>query len=150
MLKEFKEFISRGNVVDMAIGVIVGGAFGKIVSSLVNDIIMPPIGLALGGLDFKDLAITLKRGVEAVPASNGMPAVDAVPAVQIKYGLFFNTALDFLIIAFVIFLAIKSINAMKRPVPAPSAAPTTKDCPKCCSTIPIAATRCPNCTSDLK
>jgi large conductance mechanosensitive channel len=138
MLKEFKEFIARGNVVDMAVGVIIGGAFGKIVTSFVNDIVMPPIGILLGGVDFKDLAITLKA------------AIGETPAVQLNYGLFANTVIDFLIVAFVIFLVIKSINRLKRPAPVVAVEVTTKECPKCCSTIPLKATRCPNCTSDLK
>jgi len=123
--------------VDMAIGIIIGGAFGKIVSSFVTDVVMPPIGLLLGNVDFSNLAITLKE--KAVGAE----------AVTIKYGVFINTVLDFIIIAFVIFLAIKQMNRLKKTeVPAP-AAPTTKECPKCYSTIALKATRCPHCTSDI-
>lgn len=138
MIKEFKEFAMRGNVVDMAVGIIIGGAFGKIVSSLVQDIIMPPIGLLLGGVDFSDLMITLKQA-----------AADA-PAVVLKYGVFINTVIDFIIIAFAIFMVIKGMNRLKRKEePAPAAAPTTKECPYCFTQIPIKATRCPNCTTQL-
>lgn len=138
MLKEFKEFAMRGNVVDMAVGIIIGGAFGKIVSSLVNDVIMPPIGVLLGNVDFSDLAITLKA------------ATAETEAVVIKYGAFINTVLDFVIVAFAIFMVIKQMNRLKKPEPAAApAAPTTKDCPKCYSAVPIKATRCPFCTSEI-
>ena len=137
MINEFKEFAMRGNVVDMAVGIIIGGAFGKIVSSLVNDIIMPPIGMALGNVDFSKLAITLsEKTAEA-------------EAVTIKYGAFINTVLDFVIVAFCIFMVIKGMNRMKRQEEEPTKEPTTKDCPKCCSSIPIKAIRCPNCTSEI-
>jgi large conductance mechanosensitive channel len=139
MLKEFKEFAMRGNVVDMAVGIIIGGAFGKIVSSLVNDVVMPAVGLLLGNVDFANLAITLK----------GKTAEAA--AITIKYGAFVNTVLDFVIVAFVIFIAIKQMSRFRRQEqPPPPAERTTKDCPRCYSTIPIKATRCPNCTSELK
>src|SRR3990172_6446969 len=129
MWKEFREFVMRGNVLDLAVGVIIGGAFGKIVGSLVNDILMPLIGLLLGGIDFSGLAIT-------------------VGSAQVKYGSFIQTIIDFLIIAFVIFMIVRGANSLKRqPPPAPVAAPTTKDCPYCFSTVSIKATRCPNCTS---
>lgn len=145
MLKEFKEFALRGNVIDLAIGVIIGGAFGKIVTSFVNDIIMPPIGLLLGNVNFTNLFITLKGEKYATladAAANG--------AVTLNYGVFINTVVDFLIVAFVIFIVIKQINRLRRqPEPAP-AVPTTKECPYCYSTIAIKATRCPNCTSELK
>ncbi len=137
MIKEFKEFAMRGNVVDMAVGIIIGAAFGKIVSSLVNDIIMPPIGMLLGNVDFSNLAVTLKEKTEAAEA------------VTIGYGVFINTVLDFIIVAFVIFMVIKQINRFKKKEPAPVAEPTTKECPKCYTSIPIKAVRCPNCTSDL-
>jgi len=137
MLKEFKEFAMRGNVVDMAVGIIIGAAFGKIVSSFVSDVVMPPIGLLLGKVDFSNLAITLKAKTATAEA------------VTLKYGVFINTVLDFVIVAFVIFLMIKQINRFKREEKAPAAEPTTKECPKCFSVIPIKATRCPNCTSDL-
>ena len=128
MLKEFREFAVKGNAIDMAVGIIIGGAFGKIVTSLVNDIIMPPLGLLLGRIPFADLAIHL----------NGKPFV--------KYGLFINNVVDFLIVAFCIFLVIRQINRLQAP---PPDEPTTKECPECCSAIPIKASRCPHCTSQL-
>ncbi len=138
-MKEFKEFAMRGNVVDMAVGIVIGGAFGKIVSSFVKDVLMPPIGLLLGGLDFNDLAVTLKA------------AVGDTPAVMLRYGAWINTIIDFIIIAFAIFLVIKAMNSMKKKEePAPAAAPTTKECPYCHTQIPINATRCPHCTSQLE
>ena len=129
MLKEFKEFVMRGNVLDMAIGVIIGGAFGKIVGSLVTDILMPLVGTLMGGVDFKNLSST-------------------VGGATIMWGLFLQSVVDFLIIAFVIFIIVKAANSMKK-APAP-ADPTTKDCPHCFTSIPINATRCPHCTSELK
>ena len=137
MMKEFKEFAMRGNVVDMAVGIIIGGAFGKIVSSLVNDVIMPPIGMLLGNTDFSKLSITLKD------------AVGDTAAVTLNYGVFINNIISFVIVAFAVFLLIRNINRMKKQEEAPPAEPTTKDCPHCFSTIPIKATRCPNCTSDI-
>jgi large conductance mechanosensitive channel len=131
-MKEFKEFAIRGNVVDMAVGVIIGAAFGKIITVLVSQVIMPPIGLLLGSMDFSSLAIVLKE------------KTDTAAAVTINYGVFINTVLDFLIVAFVIFLALKQINRLKREAEA-----TTKECPKCISAIAINATRCPCCTSEL-
>jgi large conductance mechanosensitive channel len=145
MLKEFKEFAMRGNVVDMAVGVIIGGAFGKIVTSLVNDVIMPPIGIMLGNVDFAKLTITLRKGIVADPAQG----VAAIEPVMLRYGAFINTVLDFVIVAFCIFMAIKAMNSLHRKEEAP-AKPTKKDCPKCCTSIPIAASRCPNCTSELQ
>jgi large conductance mechanosensitive channel len=142
MLKEFREFAMRGNLLDMAIGIVLGTAFGRIISSLVSDIIMPPIGLALGGLDFANLFITLRGGPYPSVA-----AAKAAGAPTINYGIFINTIIDFVIVAFVIFLLIRQVNRMKR---APEAAPTTKPCPYCLSAIPLGAVRCPNCTSDLK
>lgn len=136
MIKEFKDFAMRGNVVDMAVGIIIGGAFGKIVSSLVKDVIMPPIGLLLGNVDFSALAVTLREKTEAAEA------------VTINYGLFINTVLDFVIVAFAIFMVIKQMNRFKKP--APAAESTTKDCPFCFSAVPVKATRCPHCTSELK
>ncbi len=137
LIKEFKEFAMRGNVVDMAVGIIIGAAFGKIVTSLVNDVIMPPVGMLMGKVDFSQLAITLSE-----------KTADA-EAVTIKYGVFLNTVLDFIIVAFCIFMVIKAMNQMKRKEEEPVKEPTTKDCPKCCSSIPIKATRCPNCTSEI-
>jgi len=142
MLKEFREFVMRGNVLDLAIAVIIGGAFGKIVTSFVNDVIMPPIGLLLGGVDFTNLFIALDGNLY-----ESLDAAKAAGAATINYGVFLNTVIDFIIVAFVIFLIIKSANKMKKP--APAAEPTSKDCPYCFSTIPIKATRCPNCTSQL-
>jgi large conductance mechanosensitive channel len=144
MLKEFKEFAMRGNVIDMAVGIVIGAAFGRIVSSLVNDIIMPPIGLVLGKVDFSNLFLNLS-GRHFDSLADAKKAGAAV----ISYGTFMNTIIDFVIVAFAIFLLVRQINRLQRPKPA-AAAPTTKDCPYCASTIPIKAVRCPNCTSDLK
>jgi large conductance mechanosensitive channel len=145
MLKEFKEFVMRGNVLDLAIAVIIGGAFGKIVTSFVNDVIMPPIGLLLGGVDFSNLFIPLDGQSYAT-----LDAAKTAGAATINYGLFLNTVIDFLIVALVIFLIVKAVNATKRPAPVPApVAPTTKECPHCFSTISVKATRCPNCTSQL-
>ena len=129
MLKEFRDFAVKGNAIDMAVGIVIGAAFGKIVSSLVNDIIMPPIGMLMGKVDFSRLAIHLNEKT------------------AIKYGLFINALLDFVIVAFAIFMVIKQLNRLKKAQP--PADPTTKDCPKCCSSIPINASRCPHCTSEL-
>jgi large conductance mechanosensitive channel len=148
MLKEFKEFAMRGNVVDMAVGIIIGGAFGTIVKSLVADVIMPPIGLALGGVDFSNLFLTLKDGGTAGPYETLASAQEA-GAVVISYGVFLNAVISFLIVAFAVFLLIRAINRLQREKEAPPAAPTTKDCPYCLSAIAIKATRCPNCTSQL-
>ena len=149
MLKEFKEFALRGNVVDMAVGIIIGAAFASIVTSLVNDVIMPPIGLLLGGVDFANFFILLKEGAPAGPYA-ALADAQAAGAVTINYGAFINTVISFLIVAFVIFLLIRNINRMKREEEAPPAEPTTKECPYCLSTIPINATRCPLCTSQLE
>ncbi len=143
MLKEFREFIARGNVVDMAVGIIIGAAFGGVVTSLVNDIIMPPVGMLLNGINFKDLFVTLNG--KTYPSA---AAAQTASAPAIYYGAFFNTVIDFIIVAFVIFLLVKGINRIKRQ-PAP-ADPTTKECQYCHTIIPIKAVRCPNCTSDLK
>jgi large conductance mechanosensitive channel len=143
MLKEFKEFVMRGNVLDLAVAVIIGAAFGKIIASLVDDIIMPPIGLALGNVDFANLFINLSG--QDYPS---VAAAKAAGAATLNYGIFLNTIFNFLIIAFVIFLLIRSYSKMQKPKPAP--APTTKDCPYCLSAIPIKATRCAHCTSELK
>jgi len=144
MLKEFKAFAMRGNVLDMAVGIIIGGAFGKIVTSLVNDILMPPIGLILGKVDFSNLYLNLSGTSYASLAD-----AKAAGAATINYGLFLNTVLDFVIVAFALFLIIRQVNRLAAK-PAPAAAPTTKECPFCYSTIPIKATRCPHCTSELK
>ena len=146
MLQEFKSFAMRGNVVDMAVGIIIGGAFGTIVKSLVSDVIMPPIGLLLGGVDFSDLFITLKDGSTAGPYATIASAQEA-GAVTIGYGLFINSVISFLIVAFAVFLLIKSINKLQKQEAA--AEPTTKECGFCCSSIPLKASRCPHCTSEL-
>ena len=142
MLKEFKDFAMRGNVLDLAVGVIIGAAFGKIVSSFVTDILMPPIGLLFGKVDFSSLFISLngkKYATLALAQEAGAPTIN--------YGLFLNNVIDFVIVAFVIFLIIRTINRMQKP--APAADPTTKTCPQCATEIPIKAKRCPNCTSNL-
>jgi large conductance mechanosensitive channel len=148
MLNEFKQFAMRGNVVDMAVGIIIGGAFGTIVKSLVADVMMPPLGLLLGGVDFSDLFITLKEGTTAGPYAT-LAAAQAAGAVTIGYGVFMNAVISFLIVAFAVFLLIKGINKLQREKEEPAAEPTTKDCPKCFTAIPVKATRCPNCTSDI-
>jgi len=142
MLKEFKQFAMRGNVLDMAIGIIIGAAFGKIITSLVGDILMPPLGLILGKVDFSGLFLNLSGKSFATLAE-----AKAAGVPTINYGLFLNTVIDFIIVAFAIFLLVRQINRWNKPVPA---APTTKDCPFCCSAIAIKATRCPNCTSELR
>jgi len=142
MLKEFKEFALRGNVIDLAIGVIIGSAFGKIVSSLVKDILMPPIGLMLGDVDFSELFLNLSGG-----DYDTLTAAQEAGAVTINYGLFVSAVIEFLIVAFALFLVIKQVNRLQRPAEQP--APTTKECPYCHTVIPIQATRCPNCTSQL-
>jgi len=149
MLKEFKEFAMRGNVVDMAVGIIIGAAFGTIVKSLVDDIIMPPIGLLLGNVDFSNFFAVLKSGKVAGPYLSLAHAKEA-GAVTLNVGLFLNTIITFAIIAFAVFLLIKGINQMKRKEEAPPTEPTTKECQYCFSTIPIKATRCAFCTSELK
>jgi large conductance mechanosensitive channel len=142
MIKEFKQFIMRGNVLDLAVGIIIGGAFGKIISSLVDDIIMPPIGLLLGKVDFASLFISLDGKSYA-----SLTAAKDAGAATLNYGLFFNTVINFLIVAFAIFLLIKQVNRLQKP--APVEAPATKDCPYCQTAIPTKATRCPHCTSQL-
>jgi len=150
MLKDFKTFIMRGTVVDMAVGIIIGAAFGAIVSSLVKDVVMPPVGLALGKIDFSNLAVIIKQGSTPGPYAT-LAAAQTAGAVTLNYGLFINTIINFLIIACVVFFFIvRPIARMQTPkkVAAP-AAPTTKECPFCYTNIPIKATRCPNCTSPL-
>lgn len=148
MLEEFKKFAMRGNVVDMAVGIIIGGAFGTIVKSLVDDVIMPPIGLLLGGVDFSDLFITLKDGATAGPYATVAAAKEA-GAVTLNAGLFINSVISFLIVAFAVFLLIKGVNRLQREKEEQTAEPTDKQCPYCFSAIPIKATRCPHCTSQL-
>ena len=146
MFKEFKEFAMKGNMVDMAVGIVIGASFGTIISSLVADMIMPPIGLLLGNVDFANLFILLKEGKVASPYAS--PAVaKAAGAITLNYGVFINTIISFLIIAFSVFLIVRNINKLRRQE---EAAPTTKECPYCLSAIPIKATRCGHCTMDLK
>jgi large conductance mechanosensitive channel len=142
MFKEFKEFAMRGNLIDLAIGIILGGAFGKIISSFVTDVVMPPIGMLLGKISFSDLFIPLDGGTYV-----SLQAAKDAGAPTLNYGLFISNIIDFVIVAFVIFLVVRAINKMKKP--APAAAPATKECPHCFSTISLKATRCPNCTSQL-
>ncbi len=149
MLKEFKEFAMRGNAVDMAVGIIIGAAFGSIVKSLVSDIIMPPIGLLLGNVDFASLFIVLKEGAVAGPYATLADAQKA-GAVTVNYGFFVNTIVSFLMVAFAVFILVLHINKLRRQEKAPPAVPTTKECPYCLSVIPIKAVRCPHCTSELK
>jgi large conductance mechanosensitive channel len=143
MWKEFKEFISRGSVIDLAIGIVIGAAFGRVVTSFVNDIVMPPIGMLLGGLNFQDMFISLNG--KTYPS---LAVAQAAGAPTINYGVFINAVLDFVIVAFVLFLIIRAVNRMRRQ-PAP-AAPTEKNCPFCKTTIPLQASRCPHCTSQLE
>jgi large conductance mechanosensitive channel len=140
MLKEFKEFAVKGNVVDMAVGIIIGAAFGRIVSSFVNDILMPPIGLLMGKVDFSSLFINLSG-----KSFDSLASARAAGAATINYGLFVNSIIDFIIVAFAIFLVIRQINRLQR-----QPEPVTRECPYCLSRIPLKATRCPNCTSELK
>jgi large conductance mechanosensitive channel len=142
MLKEFKEFAMRGNVLDMAVGIIIGAAFGKIITSFVGDVLMPPIGLILGKVDFSNLFLNISE-----KSYDTLAAAKAAGAPTINYGMFLNNIIDFLIVAFAIFLLIRMVNRWNKP--APAAAPKTKDCPYCATAIPIAAKRCPNCTSEL-
>lgn len=149
MLKEFKEFAMRGNVLDMAVGIIIGAAFGTIVTSLVNDVIMPPIGLLLGNVDFSNIFAVLKDGKTPGPYAS-LAVAKAAGAVTLNLGVFINTVINFLIVAFAIFLLIRNVNRLKKEKELPPAVPTTKDCSFCFTTIPIKATRCPHCTSELK
>jgi large conductance mechanosensitive channel len=149
MFREFREFAMRGNVLDMAVGIIIGAAFGAIVKSLVDDMIMPPIGLLLGNVDFSNLFIVLRQGKVAGPYASLAEARTA-GAVSINYGAFINTVVSFLIVAFAVFLLVRSMNRLMRQPAAPPEAPSTKECPYCASTIPIKATRCAHCTSELR
>jgi len=148
MLKEFKAFIMRGNVLDLAVGIIIGAAFGTIVKSLVDDVIMPPIGLALGNVDFSNLFLLLKEGAKAAPPYASLPDAKAAGAVTINYGLFINNVVTFIIVAFAVFLVVRAANRLRPPEAA--AAPNTRDCPYCRMPIPVAATRCPQCTSEVR
>jgi large conductance mechanosensitive channel len=145
MLKDFKEFAMRGNVVDMAVGIIIGAAFGTIIGTLVSDVLMPPIGILLGNVDFSNLFIVLKEGKTAGPYAT-VAAAKAAGAVTVNYGLFVNAVVNFLIVAFAIFFVVRGMNTLKKKEEAP---PATKDCPHCLSTIPIKATRCGHCTTEL-
>jgi large conductance mechanosensitive channel len=147
MLKEFKEFAMRGNVVDMAVGIIIGAAFGGIVKSLVDDMIMPPIGLLLGNVDFANLFLVLKEGATAAPYAS-LDAAKKAGAVTLNYGVFINSVVSFTIVAFAVFLLVRAVNKLKHAEEA-ATDPTTKDCPRCFTAIPIKATRCPHCTSEL-
>ena len=142
MIKEFKEFVMKGNVIDMAVGIIIGAAFGSVVTSFVNDVLMPPIGLLLGNVDFSNLFINLSGKTFETLAE-----AKKAGAATLNYGLFFNTAINFLIVGFAVFLLVKQVNRLKRTEPAPT--PTTRECRFCYTAIPIKATRCPNCTSEL-
>jgi large conductance mechanosensitive channel len=143
MLKEFKEFAMKGNVLDLAVGFILGAAFGKIVTSLVSDIIMPPIGLILGKVDFSSLFLNLSG-----KSYSSLAEAKAAGAATLNYGVFLNNIVDFLIVALAVFLLVRMVNRWNKP--APAAAPSTKECPYCASTIPLKATRCPNCTSEIR
>jgi len=150
MLKEFKEFVMRGNVLDMAVGIIMGVAFGLIVNSLVQDVIMPPIGLLLGGIDFTNIFTVLREGSKGAGPYATLAAAKAAGAVTMNWGVFVNTVINFVIVAFAVFIIVKGVNkARRKQEPAPPE-PTTKECPYCMSAIPIKATRCPHCTSDVK
>lgn len=146
MLKEFRDFAMRGNVVDMAVGIIIGAAFGAIVKSLVDDVLMPPIGMLLGQVDFSNLFAVLREGAAAGPYAS-LAAAKAAGAVTVNYGLFINSIISFLIVAVAVFMLIRSLNRLKKADAPP--APATKDCPHCCTAIPVAAMRCPHCTSSL-
>lgn len=144
MWKEFRDFAMRGNVIDLAVGIIIGAAFGKIVSSLVNDILMPPIGVVLGKVDFSNLFISLTG-----QHFNSLTEAKAAGAATLNYGIFINNVIDFVIVAFAVFLLVQQVNRLTRK-PAAPAAPATKDCPYCLSAVPLRATRCPQCTSEIK
>jgi large conductance mechanosensitive channel len=144
MWKEFREFALKGNAVDLAIGVIIGAAFGAIVTSLVSDIMMPPIGKALGGVDFSNLFVVLGDGTYP-----SLAEAQKAGAATINYGVFLNRLINFLIVAFVLFMVVKAVNRLKREAPAPAPAPTEKECPQCATSIPIRAKRCPHCTSNI-
>ena len=149
MLKEFKEFAMRGNVVDMAVGIVIGAAFGGIVKSLVDDVLMPPIGLLLGGVDFSDFFLILKEGAKAAAPYHTLADAKAAGAETLNIGLFVNAVISFTIVAFALFLVVKAMNKLRTEKPAPAAEPTTKTCQYCCSEVPIKASRCPHCTSAL-
>ncbi len=147
-VKEFREFAVRGNVVDMAVGIIIGGAFGTVVKSFVDDVMMPPLGILVGDVDFQDMIVVLREGSTPGPYET-LAAAREAGAVSLNLGMFLNAVVSFAIVAFAVFLLVKSVNRLKRVEEAPPAAPTTKDCPFCASSIPIKATRCPMCTSEV-
>lgn len=149
MIKEFREFAMRGSVLDMAVGIVIGVAFGAIVSSLVTDVLMPPVGLLMGGVDFTNLFVVLSSGQTVGPYAS-LAAAQEAGAVTLNYGLFINKIISFLIVAFALFQVIRSMNRLKRKTEAPPAEPTTKDCPFCSTAIPLKAVRCPHCTSQLE
>ncbi|MGA9855214.1 MAG: large-conductance mechanosensitive channel protein MscL [Gammaproteobacteria bacterium] len=150
VLKDFQAFVMRGNVVDMAVGIIIGAAFGAIVKSLVDDVIMPPIGLALGNVDFSNLFVVLKDGTKGAPPYDSIAQAHAAGAVTLNYGLFINTLISFIIIAIAVFMLIRFMARLQHPLEKPiTSAPVTKECPQCCSIININAKRCPNCTSNV-
>jgi large conductance mechanosensitive channel len=150
IIKEFKEFAMRGNVIDLAVGVVIGGAFGTIVKSLVEDIIMPPIGLMLGNVDFSNLFWVLKDGSKLAGPYVSVAAARQAGAVTLNFGLFANALVNFLIVAFAIFIAVKGVNRLKREAPADVPGPSQRECPYCLSSIPLKASRCPHCTSTLE
>ena len=149
MFKEFKEFAMRGNVLDMAVGIIIGGAFGTIVKSMVDDVLMPPIGLGLGNVDFTNLFVVLKEGANAAAPYASLAEAKAAGAVTINYGLFINNVISFVIVALALFFLIKGMNSLQKKEEEAPAEPTEKECPHCFTSIPIKATRCPHCTSEL-
>jgi large conductance mechanosensitive channel len=149
IVNEFKQFVMRGNVIDMAVGIIIGGAFTKIVNSMVADVLMPPLGLLLGKVDFSNWFIVIKAGKDGARNFATMAAAQDAGATTLNLGLFLNAVISFIIVAFCIFILIKAINKLNKPAPAP-AAPATKKCPFCCSDIAVEATRCPHCTSEIK
>lgn len=149
MLKEFKEFALRGNVADMAVGIIIGMAFGAIVSSMVSDVLMPPVGLLVGDVDFSDLFVVLREGAETAGPYATLAAAQEAGAVTLNYGKFANAVLSFLIVAMAVFFLVKGMNQLQRREEEAQAAPTNKDCPFCASSIPIKASKCPHCTSEL-
>jgi large conductance mechanosensitive channel len=149
MMKEFREFVVKGNVVDMAVGIIIGGAFGTVVKSLVDDVIMPPVGMLVGNVDFAELFITLREGADGGPYPT-LAAAKEAGAVTVNLGLFINAMISFLIVGFAVFLMVKAVNRMKREEPAPPPSPTEKPCPHCGMNIPLVASRCPHCTSELQ
>lgn len=149
MLEEFKKFAIRGNVIDMAVGIIIGAAFGTIVQSLVRDVLMPPLGLLAGNVDFANLFVVLKEGTAAPPPYATVQAAQEAGAVTINYGVFLNTVISFIIVAFAVFLLVRYINKLHDPDEGPPPPKTIKKCPHCISDVPIQATRCPQCTSEL-